>query len=58
MATLALLTGCVSASTGAICDGTAQARDRLNVALLQDGGPESQREGARLIGLIDAGCAD
>jgi hypothetical protein len=52
------VTGCVSvASQVAICDGTAAARTTHAAALAEDGGDLSVVTGARLIRLIDAGCA-
>jgi hypothetical protein len=49
----------VSAVSGnAICDGTEQARTEHAAALADDGGPLSLVTGARLIRLIDAGCAN
>ena len=49
---------CVNvASQGAICDGSAQARTEHAAALAQDGGDLSVVTGARLIRIIDAGCA-
>ena len=59
--TLLLLTaGCasVSESESAVCDGTLGARDAHTVALVADGGPRSKITGARLLGLLDAGCDD
>ena len=51
--------GCVSvASNSAVCDGTRAARSAHATALADDGGPQSVVTGARLIGLIDAGCND
>ena len=57
--TLMLLgAGCVSvASEQAICDGTATARKEHAAALATDGGNLSVTTGARLIKLMDAGCA-
>lgn len=53
------LAGCVSAGSGeAVCDGTAQARTEHAAALALDGGPRSLVTGARLIRLVDAGCAN
>jgi hypothetical protein len=52
-------TGCVSVASGeAICAGTEQARTEHAAALAHDGGPLSVVTGARLIRLIDAGCAN
>lgn len=57
--TLLLLTaGCASVSESAICDGTLGARDAHTVALIADGGARSKITGARLLGLLDAGCKD
>ena len=55
---LLLIGSCVSVQSGAICDGTLQSRDRLTVALIEDGGPESRMAGASLISQLDAGCRD
>lgn len=53
------VTGCVSVASGnAICDGTKAARTEHAAALADDGGPLSLVTGARLIRLIDAGCAN
>jgi hypothetical protein len=43
-------------SQPAICDGTAEARDALNAALLVDGGDQSVVAGAQLLSIMDAGC--
>lgn len=56
MIPLLLIGGCVSVQTAAICDGTIRSRDRLNVALIEDGGPESRMAGASLISQLDAAC--
>lgn len=51
--------GCVSAVSGnAICAGTEQARTEHAQALAIDGGPLSLVAGARLIQILDAGCAN
>jgi hypothetical protein len=51
--------GLKSAVSGnAICAGTEQARTEHAAALADDGGPLSLVTGARLIRLIDAGCAN
>jgi hypothetical protein len=42
----------------AVCDGTKKARDAHALALLKDGGDYSVVTGARLIGMLDAGCQD
>jgi hypothetical protein len=42
----------------AICAGTEQARTEHAAALASDGGPLSLVTGARLIRLVDAGCAN
>ena len=55
---LFLIGSCMSVQSGAICDGTLQSRDRLTVALIEDGGPESRMAGASLISQLDAGCRD
>ena len=53
------VTGCVNAVSGnAICAGTEQARTEHAAALASDGGPLSLVTGARLIRLVDAGCAN
>ena len=50
--------GCVSAvSDSAICAGSARATTEHAAALADDGGLRSQVTGARLIRLLDAGCA-
>ncbi len=56
MIPLLLVTGCVSVSETAICDGTERLRDAHTEALLADGGPQSQVTGARLLSALDAGC--
>lgn len=53
---MTLNAGCATVQTSAICDATANSRDDLTVALLDDGGPKSMQAGANLIGQIDAGC--
>lgn len=58
MIPMLLAASCASVNEAAICDGTQRARDAHTVALLDDGGPRSQTTGARLIGLLDAGCGD
>ena len=51
--------GCMNgASEAAICDGTAAARTAHAAALAQGGDDASVVTGARLIGLLDAGCND
>ncbi len=51
--------GCVSAVSGeALCDGTDAARTEHASALADDGGPLSLVTGARLIQILDAGCAN
>lgn len=51
------LIGCTTAvSDVAICEQTAGDRTRHARALVEDGGPQSRRTGAVLIGKIDAGC--
>lgn len=50
--------GCVSVvSEAALCDGTATARTEHAAALAADGGDLSVTTGARLIKMMDAGCA-
>ena len=60
--TLMMLTvpiaGCVTVQSAAICDGTLEARDMLNEALLDDAGPRSQVAGSILIQQLDRGCQD
>jgi hypothetical protein len=56
MIMLTLAGGCSNVSATAICDGTSAARDRLTVALLADGGPDSLNAGAALLAQLDAGC--
>ena len=54
-----LLIGCASAPSGTgkgICDGTERLRTEHAAALVEDGGPQSQVTGARLIGAVDAAC--
>ena len=58
MTATTLLVGCVSVQTNGVCDGTIAARDMLNQALLDDGGPRSQVAGAILIQQLDLGCYD
>lgn len=41
LAALGLLSGCVTTNDSAICDGSEDARDAHNSALLADGGPQS-----------------
>ena len=57
MTLLLLLTGCVTASPAAICEGTASATDAHAAALVADGGPLSLVTGDLLIAQLDAGCA-
>lgn len=53
------VTGCASVpSDSAICASTERARTQLAGALVEDGGPVSQRAGAVLIAGLDAGCGD
>jgi hypothetical protein len=53
------VTGCVSAVSGnAICAGTKEARTEHAEALANDGGTLSLVTGARLIQILDAGCAN
>ncbi len=55
----ALQAGCASVvSEPVICAGTATARTEHAAALAADGGDLSVVTGARLIKLMDAGCAD
>ena len=55
---LLLIGSCVTVQSTGICDATLQSRDRLTVALIEDGGPESRMAGASLISQLDAGCRD
>lgn len=55
---LLLIGSCVTVQSTGICDATMQSRDRLTVALIEDGGPESRMAGASLISQLDAGCGD
>ena len=53
------VTGCVSGVSGdAICSGTEQARTEHAAALADDGGSLSLVTGARLIQILDSGCAN
>ncbi|MFC0280321.1 hypothetical protein ACFOHK_08130 [Falsigemmobacter intermedius] len=52
------VTGCVRVDQTAVCDGSRLARAEHAAALAQDGGDRSVVTGARLIRLIDVGCAD
>lgn len=55
---LMLLTGCVSASQVAICDGTKASRSELANSIL-DGAPDRViLSGTKLIAQIDAACND
>ena len=50
--------GCANAvSDSAVCTGTEAATTAHAAALADDGGPASLDTGARLIRLLDAGCA-
>ena len=52
-------TGCgIAVSADAICAGTKAARTEHAAALADDGGDASVVTGARLIMLLDAGCAN
>jgi len=55
---LLLIGSCMSVQSAGICDATMLSRDRLTVALIEDGGPESRMAGASLISQLDAGCRD
>ena len=55
MLTLAV-SGCVTVSQTAICDGTNGLRNDHADALLEDGGERSILTGAALIMAIDKGC--
>ena len=51
------LTGCATTpSDSAICAGSAASRKALAAALVEDGGPVSQRAGLRLLDQVAAGC--
>lgn len=51
-------TGCgIAVNTDAVCAGTEEARTEHAAALADDGGKKSLVTGARLIMLMDAGCA-
>ena len=52
------LSGCMTVSANAVCDGSARLRDAHTVALLEDGGKQSVKTGAALIASIDAACGD
>lgn len=56
--TLMLLAGCASTqvSQTAICDATGTSRRSLADALIEDGGPRSQRAGLLLLDQMAAGC--
>ena len=56
LALLGLATGCATVSPVAICEGTIEARDRLNVAVLVDGGDETVAAADELLARLDAGC--
>lgn len=58
--TLTLLgSGCVTApSNNALCDGTEGARAAHAEALASEASDAAVITGARLIGLLDAGCGD
>ncbi len=53
---LMLMSGCVTVSTNAICDGLVSDVDALTVALAVDGGPQAQAAGVRLISGFDGAC--
>ena len=53
-----MLSGCMSVSGNAICDGTQRLRDAHTVALLEDAGKQSMKTGVSLIASIDAACGD
>jgi uncharacterized protein YceK len=56
---IAIVSGCASTiSQPAICAGTEQARTEHAAALADDGGPLSLVTGARLIQILDTGCAN
>jgi hypothetical protein len=57
MTPMLLISSCAIGINSAICDGTQSARNDLNVALLEDGGPQSKVAGASLLSLMDVGCA-
>lgn len=54
---LTFVTGCVTApSDSALCDGTEAARAAHAEALMDEASDAAVITGARLIGLLDAGC--
>lgn len=54
---MTLLAGCATTpSDSAICAGSAEARRALAAALVNDGGPQSQRAGLALLDKVAAGC--
>jgi hypothetical protein len=53
-----LVSGCLSVSQAAICDGTTHLRDAHVGALLADAGPQSLQTGAALVAALDTGCID
>lgn len=55
--TMMCVAGCAATpSDSAICDGSAASRKALAAALVEDGGPLSQRAGLRLLDQISAAC--
>gem|GEM_PF-3444658 len=52
------LAGCATTpvSDSAVCDAIGQSRKALAVALIEDGGAQSQRAGLRLLDQLEAGC--
>lgn len=56
---LSLTTACASAlGNDAACSATREARSDLAGALVDDGGPKSQRSGLVLIETLDGVCTD
>ena len=55
---LTFASGCASTpgSDAAICDGTQASRQTLAAALVEDGGPQSQRAGLLVLDKMRAGC--
>ena len=55
---LTFANGCASTpgSDAAICDGTQASRQTLAAALVEDGGPQSQRAGLQVLNQLAAGC--
>jgi len=58
MMPLLLLTGCVSVSQVAICDGTKASRSELANSILDGASSSVILSGTKLIAQIDAACGD